>query len=257
MKQNIFYIFLISCTYILSAQTQTEMNISSYNKYEKIDQELNEIYNQILIDYQEDSLFLTKLKDSQNLWMQFRDAEIEMKYPKPNKRGYYGSMYPLCANSLSEKITNQRISTLEQWLKPIPEGEGCRGSIMYRDIEEQAFTIDSIESYQLGYVLNNLEILKEFKTEELSIRIFAVGNYPGSARMNNSEITHNIYFTISEFDEFPEHSLFKVGEFYNPKVRKINLANALKPIVNIEHGPSNKRITHNVELSIESVQIIK
>ena len=72
-------IFSLILSILSFAQTQTEMNIESYNQYLKVDKELNVVYNQILKKYSSDKVFLKKLKISQNLWVKFRDAEAEAK----------------------------------------------------------------------------------------------------------------------------------------------------------------------------------
>ena len=71
------------------AQTQTEMNIESYNQYLKVDKELNVVYNQILKKYSSDKVFLKKLKISQNLWVKFRDAEAEAKEAAAEKQNWF------------------------------------------------------------------------------------------------------------------------------------------------------------------------
>lgn len=81
------------------------------------------------MEYASDEAFIDKLKKSQRIWIQFRDSELEMRYPETEKRIYYGSMYPMCESAYLTKLTQERIVTLEQWLQPFPEGEGCRGSI--------------------------------------------------------------------------------------------------------------------------------
>lgn len=40
------------------------------------------------------------------------------------------------------------------------------------------------------------------------IRLFSYGDESGSAEFNNGEITHVIYFTVSEFDEFAQAITF-------------------------------------------------
>ncbi len=39
------------------------------------DTELNEVYNKILKEYKSDKVFICSLKESQNLWIKYRDAE--------------------------------------------------------------------------------------------------------------------------------------------------------------------------------------
>jgi len=131
MKQTLALIFILGFNLTIFAQTQTEMNIESNERFKSTDQELNEVYQLILEDYQTDTLFIEKLKASQRLWIKFRDSELEMKYPESDKR-LYGSMYPMCATAYLDQLTNDRIKKLKEWLEPIPKGEGCVGSVKYR-----------------------------------------------------------------------------------------------------------------------------
>ncbi|MCP4439881.1 MAG: DUF1311 domain-containing protein [Aureispira sp.] len=133
MNQIIMIFLFAAITMSSFAQTQTEMNQTAGEKYSIADKELNRVYQQILVDYKKDVNFIKNLKISQRLWIKFRDAELEMKYPESDKRAFYGSMYSMCAAGYLSKITKQRTETLKKWLEPIEEGEGCSGSIMYRD----------------------------------------------------------------------------------------------------------------------------
>lgn len=109
-------------------QTQLEMNRESVDSFEKADQELNEIYNNILHEYSSDTVFIKNLKVSQRIWIAFRDAELNMKFPERGS-GWYGSMHPMCVSGYLEKLTRARIKTLTEWLSGVVDGEGCGGSI--------------------------------------------------------------------------------------------------------------------------------
>ena len=111
------------------AQTQTVMNINSYNEYLKTDKELNKVYQQILKEYISDKLFLQKLKVSQNYWVKFRDAETEARFPEEDKKFNYGSIYPVCVNAFMAEKTKARIKELKVWLDGNEEGEMCNGSV--------------------------------------------------------------------------------------------------------------------------------
>lgn len=111
------------------AQTQTEMNIDSYKQYLKIDKELNVVYQKILKKYSANKLFLEKLKFAQNLWIKFRDAEVEAKFPAEDKKYEYGSVFPVCYNSFMEDLTRKRILELKKWLDGYDDGDVCNGSI--------------------------------------------------------------------------------------------------------------------------------
>ena len=51
------------------------MNLEAFDLYKNADRELNEVYDQILLAYAEDEIFISNLKKAQNLWIQFRDEE--------------------------------------------------------------------------------------------------------------------------------------------------------------------------------------
>jgi len=252
MKQIITTFFIIANTLTSFSQTQLEMNQEINGRYLNADKELNSIYNQILIEYQNDTNFIEKLKSSQRLWIKFRDAELEMKFPEPDKR-YYGSMYPMCVSGYLEQLTTERTKKLKEWLKRVPDGEGCSGSIKYRGQFEKDIVIERIENYEFQRLLNGLEILKEFQTSELSVRIIAFGNLSGSAGFPNGEITHDLFFAVSEFDEYPKQNLFKVGEFYNPKIESIDSTNDMKQIIEISFGKLGERKSLKFELTIDEL----
>lgn len=235
------------------SQTQLNMNQTAGEKYSMADKEMNRVFNQILIDYKNDSNFIEKLKVSQRLWIKFRDAELEMKFPESDKR-YYGSMYPMCASGYLEQLTKERTKKLMEWLNPIPEGECCGGSIKYRDITEKSISIEKIENFEVQRLLNGIEILKEFKTPELSVRIMTLGNLPGSAGFANGEVTNDLFFAVSEFGELPEQILFRVSEFYNPKIETIDITDIKKPIIKISFGNSGERQYMIFEMTINELK---
>jgi uncharacterized protein YecT (DUF1311 family) len=125
---SLFFLFVI----FSMAQTQSELNENAKNKYEAADKELNKIYADILKEYKTDTAFIKNLKKAQKLWIQFRDAEMKMKYPD-REPGYYGSVQPMCWFMYKEELLRERIKTLRVWLEGIEEGDICSGSIKTKD----------------------------------------------------------------------------------------------------------------------------
>jgi uncharacterized protein YecT (DUF1311 family) len=109
-------------------QTGVEMNQQANVSFQKADKELNALYQKIVLKYKDDPVFIASLKAAQRLWIQFRDAELKMKYP-PREQGHYGSVYPMCYSACKEELTRQRIKTLQQWLEGVEEGDVCAGSV--------------------------------------------------------------------------------------------------------------------------------
>ncbi len=111
-------------------QTQTKMNLDAKSKFDLADKQLNDIYKRILNDYKEDIKFTEQLRVSQRIWIQFRDAEMLVKFPEKDA-SYYGSVFSMCWYSYKEELTSERIKRLRLWLIGTDEGDVCSGSIKF------------------------------------------------------------------------------------------------------------------------------
>lgn len=125
---KIILLLLLTFSINCFSQTQAEMNQQAYASYNKADKRLNTVYQKILVKYKTDKLFVANLKKSQRIWVSFRDAEMDMKYPNyPNQN--YGSIHPTCRAVYLTELTESRIKTLTIWLNGIKEGDACSGSV--------------------------------------------------------------------------------------------------------------------------------
>jgi uncharacterized protein YecT (DUF1311 family) len=129
MKHTFILLFLMLLTQLSFGQTQAEMNAGAQAEYTKAESEMNRVYAKILAEYKDDITFIEKLKISQDLWLKFRDAELEMKFPAEDKYEYYGSMYPMCAAYYLKTLTETRTKTLQGWVTPIGSDDACSGSM--------------------------------------------------------------------------------------------------------------------------------
>lgn len=118
---------------ITFGQTQDEMNQEAFNHYKEKDAKLNLVYNKILKEYGNEKDFIINLKKAQNIWIQFRDAEMAMRFPKEDKLFHYGSVYRMCRNYILAEMTEERTNKLKVWLDGIEEGEVCLGTIKMKD----------------------------------------------------------------------------------------------------------------------------
>ena len=130
--KKILIIFILILSQQIISQTQGEMNDKANIDYVKADNKLNSIYNQILIEYNSDSQFIQNLKKAQRIWIDFRDAEVEMKYPSIDK-SEYGSVFPMCRWMYLTELTEMRIIKLDEWINGIEEGDVCMGSTKMKD----------------------------------------------------------------------------------------------------------------------------
>ena len=79
--KNFISILILILNLSCFSQSQHEMHVEANGLYKQTDEELNLVYQKILFEYQADSIFIDRLKKAQKIWIEFRDAELEMKYP--------------------------------------------------------------------------------------------------------------------------------------------------------------------------------
>lgn len=115
-----------------TATTQSQRDQCATRQLKAADDELNRVYQAILKKYKSDTDFVRKLRNAQQAWLKFRDAELEAKFPLQDKRARYGSVYPMCANLFLVRRTQERIKDLRQWLDGTEEGDVCAGSVHYK-----------------------------------------------------------------------------------------------------------------------------
>ncbi|RXG31919.1 lysozyme inhibitor LprI family protein [Leeuwenhoekiella marinoflava] len=128
MIKNALTLLVFAFTLSGFAQTQAEMNKTASASFQEVDAELNKVYQQILKEYKQDPLFIKNLRKTQRLWIQFRDAELDMKYPAYADH-HYGSVQPMCRATYLKSLTQERVDKLKIWLQGIEEGDVCAGSV--------------------------------------------------------------------------------------------------------------------------------
>lgn len=114
--------------------------------------------------------------------------------------------------------------------------------------------ITQSQNKRLIEVLNDCVQLAETQTNNLNIRIYQTDNKPGSAGFDNGEITYNLLIAVSEFDEYPNQSLFEIGPFLNPTFLEWSVE--AKSCI-IEYGVLDKRETVEIEIKLSELKIIE
>ncbi len=124
------YSILIATLFLLKlpilGQTQLEMNKEAADSLKASEKRLNEVYRKVLKEYSSDTLFIKNFKRAQKSWVQFRNAEMDAKYPHPEN---YGSIFPMCYSLELQNLTEERIKKLNTWLVGEEEGTNCSGSV--------------------------------------------------------------------------------------------------------------------------------
>jgi cell division protein FtsL len=127
MKLKLALLFtLVISTFGIS---QSTTNTNNNRDFEESEAQLSQVYQQILNEYENDTVFVSRLKETQRILYLFREAELQMKFPEDNKEVFYGSIYRECANQYLIELTEDRIEKLQIWVEGVEEGDVCSGSI--------------------------------------------------------------------------------------------------------------------------------
>jgi uncharacterized protein YecT (DUF1311 family) len=112
------------------ATTQRELEVCADLEFRRVDAVMESIYQQLLSKAKGDATAERKIRDAQQLWLAFRDAQLEATYPHEDKQREYGSAYPMCVLHLKTELTKERTKMLSKMLNPI-EGEVCHAGLRY------------------------------------------------------------------------------------------------------------------------------
>ena len=95
----------------------------------RADADLNREYQQLLHQYRDDVRFIRNARRAQRAWIAYRDAQLALLYPYAERRGFYGSVYPMCRCMAVLELTKKRVEELRPWVDGVQEGDVCSGSI--------------------------------------------------------------------------------------------------------------------------------
>jgi len=126
---------LLFQTILVTAQTQDkgtqdEETKAAVAEFKLVEAELSTVFNKVLTQYKSNVEFVKNMKESQDLWIKFRSAELKAKFPAG---GAYGNVYTMCVNDFLTEMTNERITKLNTWLIGTYEGDVCSGSVKIND----------------------------------------------------------------------------------------------------------------------------
>lgn len=105
-------------------ETQYAISKVSCDEYQQQDKLMNTLYQGIKKAHKKDRTFLRRFKKSQRYWLKFRDAHLNVLYPKPEKDKVSASSFTMCRCITLTAMTEQRNAQLRQILIP-EEGDVC------------------------------------------------------------------------------------------------------------------------------------
>ena len=112
------------------ATTQRDLEVCADLEFRRVDTAMASSYQQLLSKAKGDATAEKKIRAAKQLWLAFRDAQLEATYPHEDKQGEYGSACPMCALQLKTELTRERTKMLIKMLNPT-EGAVCNGGLRY------------------------------------------------------------------------------------------------------------------------------
>jgi len=99
------------------ADTQTAINACANEEASRVEVELNEIYQRLLVAARGEPRAVEKLLAAEKAWIDYRDAYMNARYLAEDKQAEYGSIFPAEFALIRAKLTKQHIEALRDLLK--------------------------------------------------------------------------------------------------------------------------------------------
>lgn len=120
---------------------------------------------------------------------------------------------------------------------------------------QDEISVTKIDESTFVKIINSIRSINKYELDSFSASILELENPTGSTNtIETHEIANYFFIAISEYDEFPKQSLFKVGDFLNPKILDVSKANKLIG-VKIEHGYHQSRTTNIIFIKLHNVRL--
>jgi len=109
-------------------KSQTDINLDEANSLTFLISKLDSMYNAVIVEYQDQKIFIKNFKKSQVIWKQYMESQLLARFPEDDElRG--GSCFGMCYALYKQQLIKERISSVNDWLIGFPEGEICGGSV--------------------------------------------------------------------------------------------------------------------------------
>ena len=109
-------------------KSQTDINLDEANNLTLLTSKLDSMYSAVIVEYQDQKIFIKNFKKSQVIWKQYMESQLLARFPEDEEyRG--GSAFGMCYALYKQQLIKERISSVNDWLIGFPEGEICGGSV--------------------------------------------------------------------------------------------------------------------------------
>jgi len=88
------------------------------------EQQMATVFNQLRTRASANPAALALLDKAQLAWAAYRDAQLDVMWPSPDKQANYGTVFPMCFSQARAELTNRRTAELKLMLTR-DEGDVC------------------------------------------------------------------------------------------------------------------------------------
>jgi uncharacterized protein YecT (DUF1311 family) len=103
------------------------MNKCADDDAKRVEKELNRTFEDLLQRAAKIPAALAKIRAAQAAWMAYRDAHIQAMFAADNKQAVYGTVYPMCAQMLRDRLALERMKELKAMMSRPDAGSVCSG----------------------------------------------------------------------------------------------------------------------------------
>jgi hypothetical protein len=109
-------------------KSQTDINLDEENSLTFLTFKLDSMYSAVIVEYQDQEIFIKNFKKSQVIWKQYMESQLLARFPEDEE--YRGrSSFNMCYALYKQQLIKERISSVNDWLIGFTEGEICGGSV--------------------------------------------------------------------------------------------------------------------------------
>ena len=109
-------------------KSQTDINLDEENSLTFLTSKLDSMYRAVIVEYQDQEIFIKNFKKSQVVWKQYMESQLLARFPEDEEyRG--GSSFGMCYALYKQQLIKERIYSVNDWLIGFTEGEICGGSV--------------------------------------------------------------------------------------------------------------------------------
>jgi uncharacterized protein YecT (DUF1311 family) len=127
---TLLFVLFIGATmsFAQALPSQVDQSRNSCSDYLKVKKGMDDMVKSIEEEYAKYPKFLVKFKKAQELWVSYRDAQVEMIFPEADK-AQYGAFYPTCRCNWLVEFTNDRLDFLVKFVSNTYDVEPCGGAV--------------------------------------------------------------------------------------------------------------------------------